>query len=130
MKWCYRSQYVRCGKRFCRSCPHGPYWYRFAKVGGKTRSEYVGKENPFTAQYEGKEPGDNRLDDIFNRKTATVALALEIFGLALGVDQRAAKIQFRKLSLKLHPDRGGDHKAFARLNAAWSLLKVWYEWKD
>lgn len=32
---------VRCGK--CRSCPHGPYWYKYWKEAGRTRSKYVGK---------------------------------------------------------------------------------------
>jgi hypothetical protein len=35
---------VHCGKApRCKSCPHGPYWYRYWKDGGKTKSEYVGK---------------------------------------------------------------------------------------
>jgi hypothetical protein len=34
---------VRCGKPACRSCPHGPYWYRYWKESGRTKSKYVGK---------------------------------------------------------------------------------------
>jgi len=34
---------VRCGKMQCKSCPHGPYWYRYWKEGGRTKSKYVGK---------------------------------------------------------------------------------------
>lgn len=25
----YMQQWVWCGKRRCRTCPHGPYWYAF-----------------------------------------------------------------------------------------------------
>lgn len=39
----YRQQWVRCGKG-CGSCPHGPYWYAYWREGGRTRSQYVGRE--------------------------------------------------------------------------------------
>ena len=38
-----RSQYVRCGKDECSSCPHGPYWYAHWTEDGKRRSRYVGR---------------------------------------------------------------------------------------
>lgn len=41
----YRQQYVRCGRR-CRACPHGPYWYAYWKDGGRSRSQYIGRELP------------------------------------------------------------------------------------
>lgn len=45
----YRLEKVRCGKKNCRCAHgelHGPYWYAYWTEGGKTRSEYVGKELP------------------------------------------------------------------------------------
>jgi hypothetical protein len=47
----YVLQKVKCGKDHCRcSKPggdlHGPYWYLFTKSGGKTKSEYIGKDKP------------------------------------------------------------------------------------
>ena len=48
----YRQQMVRCGKKSCTRCPHGPYWYAFWREGGRTRSRYVGKTRP-------EEPGPN-----------------------------------------------------------------------
>jgi hypothetical protein len=45
----YQSEMVRCGKKGCRCSRgelHGPYWYAYWTEGGKTRSEYVGKELP------------------------------------------------------------------------------------
>jgi hypothetical protein len=42
----YRLQRVRCGKRGCARCPHGPYWYAFWRENGKVRSRYIGRELP------------------------------------------------------------------------------------
>lgn len=38
-----RRQMVRCGKRGCTRCPHGPYWYAYWTEDGKRRSRYVGR---------------------------------------------------------------------------------------
>lgn len=38
-----RQQWVRCGKRACTRCPHGPYWYAYWREDGRRRSRYVGK---------------------------------------------------------------------------------------
>lgn len=42
----FRQETVRCGKKGCTTCPHGPYWYAYWREDGKTRSRYVGKELP------------------------------------------------------------------------------------
>lgn len=42
----YRRESVRCGKRGCKTCPHGPYWYAYYREDGKQRSRYIGKELP------------------------------------------------------------------------------------
>lgn len=45
----YQKEMVRCGKKGCKCAkgePHGPYWYAYWSEGGKTRSEYVGKNLP------------------------------------------------------------------------------------
>lgn len=41
----YRQEHVRCGKD-CAACPHGPYWYAYWKEGGRSRSQYIGRELP------------------------------------------------------------------------------------
>lgn len=38
-----RQQMVRCGKRDCTKCPHGPYWYAYWTENGKRKSRYVGR---------------------------------------------------------------------------------------
>ena len=39
-----RPQWIRCGKAGCRCArgrPHGPYFYRFWRQGGRLRKQYV-----------------------------------------------------------------------------------------
>src|SRR5262245_38482601 len=44
----YRLEKVRCGKETCKKCEqgpgHGPYWYAYWSVNGRTRKQYIGKE--------------------------------------------------------------------------------------
>ena len=42
----YRLEHVRCGKRGCTRCPHGPYWYAYWREDGRLRSRYIGKTLP------------------------------------------------------------------------------------
>lgn len=42
----FRQEMVRCGKKGCTRCPHGPYWYAYWREGGRVKSRYVGKELP------------------------------------------------------------------------------------
>jgi hypothetical protein len=42
----FRQEAVRCGRKNCRRCPHGPYWYAYWREGGRLRSRYIGKELP------------------------------------------------------------------------------------
>jgi hypothetical protein len=120
--WTYRAQWVKCGKSRCKSCPHGPYWYRFKKIKGRTKSEYVGKKAPWVEQEYVEAKDANRMDDIFGRRSATDALALEILGMDASLGKAEAKRHYRKLCLEKHPDRGGDAKAFSYVSAAWSWL--------
>jgi hypothetical protein len=45
----YRLEHVRCGKRGCTRCPHGPYWYAYWREDGRLRSRYIGKTLPDAA---------------------------------------------------------------------------------
>jgi hypothetical protein len=35
---------IKCGKRNCGKCPHGPYWYVRYWIGRRCKKIYVGKE--------------------------------------------------------------------------------------
>jgi hypothetical protein len=48
----YRLEHVKCGKRGCTRCPHGPYWYAYWREDGRMKSRYIGKNLP-----EGATPG-------------------------------------------------------------------------
>ena len=50
----YHQQVSYCGKPRCRKCRegtgHGPYWYAYQTVDGRTTRTYVGKNLPPEAQ--------------------------------------------------------------------------------
>jgi DNA-binding SARP family transcriptional activator len=60
----YRQQFTRCGKQRCHKCRegagHGPYWYAYWSVNGRTVSKYLGKHAPEDIQI-AKETGDQQL---------------------------------------------------------------------
>lgn len=39
----YRLEKIRCSKKNCSKCPHGPYWYAYYRAKGKERVKYIGK---------------------------------------------------------------------------------------
>jgi len=39
----YRLEWVRCGRKNCTRCPHGPYWYVYGRRKGKPFCRYIGK---------------------------------------------------------------------------------------
>jgi predicted ATPase/DNA-binding SARP family transcriptional activator/Flp pilus assembly protein TadD len=52
----YRQQFTRCGKQRCRKCKegagHGPYWYAYWSVNGRTVSKYIGIHPPANVDIE------------------------------------------------------------------------------
>jgi hypothetical protein len=123
MNWTYRCEYVRCGNARCKSCPHGPYWYRYNHASGTMRKEYCGKADP--------RPRAQQTDPqaaIFNRQTATLALALSILGWPRIPSEEEAKRLFRRMTMDCHPDRGGSHEKFTKITAAWSYIKTSKGW--
>lgn len=47
-KLTYQREMVRCGKKRCKSCPHGPYWYSYWWSPDLRRmvTRYIGKKLP------------------------------------------------------------------------------------
>lgn len=39
----YRLETVKCGKKGCTKCPHGPYVYKYWREDGRLRKKYAGK---------------------------------------------------------------------------------------
>ncbi len=52
----YHQQFSYCGKPHCRKCRegtgHGPYWYAYQTLDGRTTRTYVGKQLPLDVQAE------------------------------------------------------------------------------
>ena len=44
----FQQKYIKCKKKNCSRCPHGPYWYAFYRDGSKVKSVYIGKTLPHT----------------------------------------------------------------------------------
>ncbi|HEX8097819.1 MAG TPA: DUF6788 family protein [Pyrinomonadaceae bacterium] len=56
----FKLELVRCGRKNCRCAAgkgHGPYWYKYWREGGKTRSAYVGKKLPEDTSGQHPPPG-------------------------------------------------------------------------
>ena len=47
--WTLRQEKVFCGKPNCGK-PHGPYWYGYRTLGGRTKKQYFGKKKPTPAK--------------------------------------------------------------------------------
>ena len=58
-----RLQLVQCGKPHCKKW-HGPYWYAFWKVNGKTRSAYVGSRERLVAMLEARSHDHARAEQL------------------------------------------------------------------
>lgn len=129
----FRLQYIRCGKRSCKTCPHGPYWYAFRTVEGKTRSRYCGKRDP--REPIGAGSAINReasradpWEAILSRRTACLDLACEILGVNAWDSQDQVEQAFRSRSRVHHPDRGGDERLMICLEGAFSFVVQFHRW--
>ena len=119
---CLRSEYVKCGKKGCKSCPHGPYWYAYWWADGKTHKRYVGKDTTRDFAQE------RRLDEIHDRRKASYAVACEILGLRENCTKEECNQAFRAQSKIHHPDRGGTQSAMSRINAAYEYIRTMMRW--
>lgn len=129
--WTYRFEYVRCGKKSCKSCPHGPYWYRYRREGPKVRKEYVGKRRPADAGQAAADPAGRHwdaYDEVLAAGGLTLLNAFAVLGLPNGADGPTARLHYRRLCLEFHPDRGGDARKMKALNVSWEYLCNYYGW--
>lgn len=128
-KWTYRCEYVKCGKPTCKSCPHGPYWYRYIHEKGSMRKKYFGKSDPRKKSESKANSLVHKFDSIFNRQTASSKLAWEILGCLTPLPSKEEGLkQYRKLCLNAHPDRGGSEQEMRWINSAWSYLRAANRW--
>jgi len=50
----YRQEKRMCGKRGCKGCPHGPYWYAYYYERGNGRRKKPGSRGRLKTYYIGK----------------------------------------------------------------------------
>lgn len=124
----WQREYVRCGKRRCKTCPHGPYWYGYWKENGRTKSKYGGKVHPVSGERaDAPTEKEDPREKIFNKDTASRKLALRIMGLSDQVSEANIKARYKVLVKELHPDRGGHTKEMQYVVAAFSYLKAFFK---
>jgi hypothetical protein len=121
VKETYRCEWVKCNKKGCASCPHGPYWYAYHKAAGKLHKRYCGKGDPRAAR-PAAAPPPHTWDAVFNDRKISAAVCWQVLGLAPTQSFEDLRSHYRKVSLANHPDRGGDELAFKRIAAAYSYL--------
>lgn len=126
----FRQEYVRCGKKGCKKCPHGPYWYAYWREGKRLRKRYVGKERPYGETAASRPEVGHRWDEIFDPRTWSLALASEILGFRRTPTLAEARGAYRKLAWESHPDRGGDSTFCRHYNAAWEYVRNHYAWEE
>lgn len=119
----YRAEYVKCGKKGCKSCPHGPYWYGYERKGGKLHKKYYGKLDPRDRQRDRTKRESHPWDDVFLKSKVNVGICRLILGLPPCAPLADAKKRFRELTREHHPDRGGDEDTYKRIVAAWSYIQ-------
>lgn len=68
----YQAELIKCGKKNCTKCPHGPYWYAYIRKKGKVKDDgkresgsvkvvYIGKDFKFLKGDNGKIVTDHRV---------------------------------------------------------------------
>lgn len=141
--WTMQQEYVKCGKKGCTKL-HGPYWYGYRTVDGKTRKKYFGKSFPTDDFLRGKgrqeKPPDppkspkgeqaHPNDIIFDKNKRTIRIARKIFGNDSNSYEECKK-HYRQICRQLHPDcNGGLEGPFKRFCAAWEFICWVYNWEE
>ncbi|MBO0792286.1 MAG: AAA family ATPase, partial [Ktedonobacteraceae bacterium] len=74
----YHQQVSYCGKPRCRKCRegvgHGPYWYSYQTVGGRTTRTYIGKQLPPEVQAEMEGQRDTTSPQARERDAAAIKI--------------------------------------------------------
>jgi hypothetical protein len=131
--WTYRLRYVRCGKEGCHcnyDAGHGPYWYAYRHRQGRMYHRYCGK-NPFYGRggptpepepaYAHAEPSREDRWRFNGRMDLKTALRIMAFSSPPGPDELLKR--WRVLIGEHHPDRGGETRVAAAINAAYAYLR-------
>ena len=116
--WTFRCEYVRCCKSGCRTCPHGPYWYGWFRVGKRVHKRYFGKLDPRRGTH------GHPWDVIFCQQAATEALARQILGANSSEPLDAVWRRYLALLRANPPGAPGCQERAAWALAAWTWLRT------
>lgn len=113
-----REEYVKCGKPGCKSCPHGPYRYKYWREKGVLKKKYLGK--PETQELF-DEAGEAIHEPIAEQVTPTDR---EILGVTPDASFSRCRNAYRKWTA-LYGPRGEkpDAVKYAILKEAWNSIR-------
>lgn len=66
--------YVKCGRKWCSKCPHGPYYYLQWKENGKVKTKYLGKNEKFKEIADKVREIKKRLKEVEKKKKKLLSL--------------------------------------------------------
>lgn len=98
-KFTIREEMVKCGRPGCKSCPHGPYRYKYWREGGKLRKKYLGKpedQELFDEEGEPKQSALSAQDALSDR---------EILGVPTDASFTECRKKFREWTKLLGKDK-------------------------
>ena len=64
-----RKEYIKCGKKFCLRCNHGPYYYAYWRdENGKLKKKYIGRNDPREKEIGIQDNYSNDLEHVLSNK--------------------------------------------------------------
>lgn len=119
VNWTYQAKRIKCGKKACKSCPHGPYLYRHRTTGGKSVCEYVGKIPDKHDELDKKHEWRYAL---YDKEEIAVAAARKLLGIKPHMSLDVWHIQLDKALRRARPGKNGkEHDKFF-VHRAWNVL--------
>lgn len=110
---------VKCGRKGCKKCPHGPYWYAYRKENGKTKKRYVGKVKPET--FTDLEALERQL---LEGKTCPRWFLCEVLGVLEKDSFTTIRKAYRKMVREYCPHSGAyNPMRYERARLAWDQLR-------
>jgi curved DNA-binding protein CbpA len=92
----------------------------------KERERAQQEEDEYWAEFEEQQKRRKAANAANNRENALRLEALKVIGANDGDSYAVIRTKYRKMSLKLHPDKGGDIEDFKELNAAMQFIDGLY----
>ena len=127
-----RDEMIRCGKKGCTKCPHGPFRYAYFRVKGRLKKRYIGKVP--TAETEpkfvlGEHNERSRFFPLVRGNPAYFKLACECLGVTEHQNREAVRKRYHYLSKKQVTSAYNSGVGLVILEGAWLAVRRFQGWK-